>query len=374
MTKVKTIFTAAALSWAILPAAYANDIRYTVIDLGTLGGPVSAAYAISQNGIVVGGSQVSLSAGHPFIYQGGGPMQDIGLLDPVNGRSGGAYSVNSKGQVVGESDAAGAEGATGEHAFYYSGSGPLVDLGTLGGQSSWAYGINESGMIAGAAQDASGTWDGVIWTVAGRTVNSLVLGPTFVPTAINNTGLLGGVDEAKSEAAVYSITSGSMTDIPIPGATWAQVQAMSDTGLAVGWFGTGTTTHGFIYNVSSGVLTDLYFGPGTSAAGVNDLGQVVGGVGDQPPTYAFIYSQAGGMQNLNDLIDPSSGWDIWAATGINDAGWICGQGVNPQGRIDAVLLVPLPEPSSLSLVTIVFAIVAGWFAVARFRAKEPGRF
>ena len=82
------------------------------------------------------------------------------------------------------------------------------------------------------------------------------------------------------------------------------------------------------------------------------------------PRHAFIYSQAGGMQNLNDLIDPSSGWDIWAATGINDAGWICGQGVNPQGRIDAVLLVPLPEPSSLSLVTIVFAIVAGWFAVA----------
>src|SRR5208283_3994377 len=103
-----------------------------------------------------------------------------------------------------------------------------------------------------------------------------VLGPTFVPTAINNTGLLGGVDEAKSKAAVYSTALGSMNDIPIPGATWAQVQGMNDTGLVVGWFGTGTSTYGFVYDVNSGVLTDLAL-PGSVAEGVNDLGQVVGG-------------------------------------------------------------------------------------------------
>ena len=62
-----------------------SNIMYTVTDLGTLGGPESIPNAISQNGIIVGNAMVSVSSNHPFIYRGNGPMQDIGLLDPVNG-------------------------------------------------------------------------------------------------------------------------------------------------------------------------------------------------------------------------------------------------------------------------------------------------
>ena len=91
----------------------------------------------------------------------------------------------------------------------------------------------------------------------------------------------------------------------------------------------------------------------STAAGVNDLGQVVGGsdidaAGDGA---AFIYTQAGGMQNLNDLIDPSSGWNLdGGAIAINDAGQIVGAGINPQGEFHAFLLTPVvPEPCSFSL-------------------------
>ncbi len=57
------------------------------------------------------------------------------------------------------------------------------------------------------------------------------------------------------------------------------------------------------------------------------------------------------MQNLNDLIDPSSGWTLMA-TGINDAGQIVGAGFNPQGEYHAFLLTPIvPEPSTLSLLS-----------------------
>ena len=85
-----------------VPTVASGGIEYTIADLGTLGGPTSVAIAISQNGIVVGNAMVS--SNHPFLYKAGKPMQDLGLLDPVNGIVGDATSVNSNGQVVGESD------------------------------------------------------------------------------------------------------------------------------------------------------------------------------------------------------------------------------------------------------------------------------
>ena len=56
------------------------------------------------------------------------------------------------------------------------------------------------------------------------------------------------------------------------------------------------------------------------------------------------------MTDLNTLIDPSSGWMLEEATGINDNGWIVGYGYNSAtGRYDAVLLTPIPEPSAFAL-------------------------
>ncbi len=296
--------------------ARGSNIMYTVTDLGTLGGPESIPNAISQNGIIVGNAMVSVSSNHPFIYRGNGPMQDIGLLDPVNGVAGDADSVNCFGQVVGQPGAALGNGSDSGQAFYYSGSWSPVGLGTLGGQSSIAHGINSSGQIAGEAQTASGAWHGVLWTTGGTTVD---LGSAFIATAINNEGLMGGVATKTLHAAIYNLSSGSITDFGTLGGAQAQVNAMSDSGLAVGLADTPTTSHGFLYNINTGVLTDLgnLASPGwySDAAGVNDLGQVVGGYSLDPTSAnvaAFIYTQAHGMQNLNDLIAASSGWNLTA--------------------------------------------------------------
>ena len=355
---------------AVISPAYANDIEFTVTDLGTLGGPVSAANAISQNGIIVGYATPNATTNHPFLWQGDGPMQDLGLLDPVNGVVGVANSVNSKGQVVGDSDSAGPGEPT--HAFLYNAGGSLVDLGTLGGQSSYAYGINESGQICGNAQTASGMWDGVLWTVGGGTVD---LGSGFLDTSINNQGILGGVATQSQHAALYNISSGSMSVLAtLSGGTGSQVNALNDTGLAVGesdvMVDGKASGHGFVYDINTGVLTDLgnpvspLFESG--ASGVNDLAQVVGGYQTDAAydTAAFIWTQAGGMQNLNNLINPSLGWDLWNASSINNSGEIIGQGVNPQGRIDAVLLTPVPEPSPFSLAVVLLTIFVARLAWA----------
>ena len=57
------------------------------------------------------------------------------------------------------------------------------------------------------------------------------------------------------------------------------------------------------------------------------------------------------MQNLNELIDPQSGWTLIEATAINDSGLIVGYGTAATGT-HAFLLTPIPEPSTLVLLGI----------------------
>jgi hypothetical protein len=47
------------------------------------------------------------------------------------------------------------------------------------------------------------------------------------------------------------------------------------------------------------------------------------------------------MYDLNQLIDPTSGWSISIATGINDAGEIAAQGALPYAEGHAILLRPI---------------------------------
>jgi probable HAF family extracellular repeat protein len=376
MIRTKTRLIAILLLCAAIAPAFGNDIEYTITDLGTLGGPTSVPEAISQNGIICGAAQLSPAINHPFVYQGSGPMQDLGLLDPVNGVVGVAYSVNSLGEVVGLSDA---PGPNASHAFYYSGSGTLQDLGTFGGPGSVAFCINESGQIAGVAQTASGANHGAIWTVGGPTLD---LGAGFLADAINNTGLIGGLSPQTHHAALYNLSSASTTDLgTLSGGTESQVNGLSDTGFAVGFsetmVGKTGTTHAFLYDVQTGVMTDLG-NPASAvwasdALGVNDLGDVVGGYSLDATgagNDAFIYTQAGGMQNLNDLVDPSAGWDLNAAEGVNDSGDIVGCGFNPQGQFHGFLLTPVPEPSTLQLSIVLSAIFASIAARRLSRARR----
>src|ERR1700678_2732376 len=77
-------------------------------------------------------------------------ITDIGILNGDNESSG--FWLNSSGAVVGCSDVANSEGypctgtGAGQHAFYWTKSGGMKDLGTLpGGNISGAIGVNDAG-------------------------------------------------------------------------------------------------------------------------------------------------------------------------------------------------------------------------------------
>src|SRR5439155_9991319 len=117
---------------------------YVVTDLGTLGGPTSAAWGINGVGQVAGSASTADGAQHAFLY-GEGVMLDVGTL---GGTTSLAFGVNDAGQVVG---AAATARNLASHAFLYS-AGIMTDLGTLGGQTSVGQAINAAGQVAGSAE------------------------------------------------------------------------------------------------------------------------------------------------------------------------------------------------------------------------------
>jgi len=111
------------------------------------GGESSIAFGLNDSGVVVGGSSAPHPASqrmaiHAVVWRGGA-MVDLGVLR-ANGSSM-AYAVNSHNDVVGKADSGSEDGQT---AFLYS-DGKMRNLDIDGGR---AFGINDARQIVGSRQ------------------------------------------------------------------------------------------------------------------------------------------------------------------------------------------------------------------------------
>jgi len=125
-------------------------------DLGTLGGPDSGAFYVNERGQVAGYSYTNSTPNpttgvptlDPFLWEDG-KMKDLGTL---GGTFGVPYSMNERGQVVGQSNLAGDQI---KHPFLSDRGKPMIDLGTLGGTFGRADSINRVGHIVGLSSPPS---------------------------------------------------------------------------------------------------------------------------------------------------------------------------------------------------------------------------
>ena len=136
-------------SHAWITRAFLRQPAGNFIDLGTLGGDYSAAYAVNSPGMVVGKADTALfGATHAFAWVDG-RMADLGTL---GGADSVAYAVNDQGEIAGASEV---DGTAARHAFLYT-NGRMRDLGTLPAMtSSAAYALNSSGQIVGMSQTSA---------------------------------------------------------------------------------------------------------------------------------------------------------------------------------------------------------------------------
>jgi probable HAF family extracellular repeat protein len=248
-----------------------------------LGGDLSIGNAMSDTGVVVGGSQTAGDFNLDAFVTTKTGLKDLGTL---GGQFSNASGVNVLLQVVGSSTLVG-EAST--HAFYWDAKHGMMDLGTLGGSNSAANAISPLGVVAGSADLADGlTTDLALWNTKG--IHDLGnLGGGFA--AANSVSALG-------QAAGYSTTASGETHAVI-----TSKSGLQDLG-----------TLGGTVSVANGIypLGGIVVGTYTDANDIDNL--------------AFVWTSKKGMVDLNTLIPAGSGWVLQSATSITVLGQIVGNG------------------------------------------------
>ena len=250
------------------------------LDLGTLGGSLSRATAVSGN-IVVGDSQPSTSNPyqHAFAYDLGAAapqMLDLGYLGVPGGGCSFCFA-SSHAAAVSGSIVVGNSTTTeaGSHAFVYdlgSGSSQMIDLGNLSANPAAS---SEAVAVSGNA-------------VVGDTYTDLGFFHAFA-------FVVGG--------------GGSMTDLGVLGDRHSYALAVSGD-IAVGELDgvpevVGTGTHAFVSGLSGSSMADLgTLGGSSSTAGAVSGTIVVGAstaTADPSSWHAFAYDLGAASPSMIDL-------------------------------------------------------------------------
>jgi probable HAF family extracellular repeat protein len=156
------------------------------IDLRTLGGAWSYATSINSSGTVVG---TTLAAGPgivPFVWTPRGGMK---RLPHPPGSYGFPKDINARGQIVGCIR----EGDLPDQAVLWSG-GRLVRLGSLAGPSgfSCAAAINSRGQVVGTSDSPAGWGHAFLWTETDGMIDLGGLGGVSEAFDINDSGVIVG--------------------------------------------------------------------------------------------------------------------------------------------------------------------------------------
>ncbi|MFO0757209.1 MAG: DNRLRE domain-containing protein [Byssovorax sp.] len=310
---------------------------YTVDDLGDLGGGSSFGYGINNAGQAVGyattSSPISAHRNAAFRADIGASMINLGDL----GCGSYARSINNLGDIVGTSNRTCAEANT--RAFLYH-DGVLTDIGSIVPDvPANAFGINDQGWITGDSYQANGVVRAFTTQFGG--VQELDKIPPLPPAGtgmlrgygINNAGQIAGAAYVGggNPAARWTPGTGMQLLAFPPGAGASAAYAINDAGQVTGFYSINGLYHAYRYTDGAGA-EDLGTIPAPFNAymvglGINSAGDVVGyGQSGGGTSRAFLARAGGAMIGLNSLIDPGSGWVLFTAQAINDAGMIVGLG------------------------------------------------
>lgn len=367
---VKALLISLILLSAALPAAI-QAADYTLIDLGTLGGPESYAFELNDSRQVTGNSYISDTVRHAFLWDEVNGMQDLGTL---GGTDSGGAGINNLGEVAGWSDF---DGNTPFHAFYHDGN-LMHDMGTLGGSFSLAFSINDNRQIVGRTQLEDGTNHAFLFENGGMQDLGTLGGRTSLGIDINANELVVGsslvADDTADQAFIWDKSNG-MRSLGTLGGNSSRAFGINDNGQVTGYSEYADTTnnkHVFLWDEVNGMqdlgtLGESYL---TTAYAINNHAQITGTSDGR----AFLWDEDNGMRDLCEVTNcTTNNWtSLLEGRGINNHGDIAGTGVingvnhaflaiAPEGIVVLIDILPqneLKEINVSSMGTVQVAILS----------------
>jgi probable HAF family extracellular repeat protein len=207
-------------------------IRYTVTDLGLMGGSDSHAWGINNIGEVVGNYDVSYCS-HAFLYDGNGPARELAFPGWTQTT---ALRINDSGRVVGYGC-----GLTNDtfHGFLYSGDDAVQDVGFSFGGSTFARGIDDAGNVVGMSYNSdSSACHAFLQADSGSAEDIGSLGGKAAwASSINNLGhVVGGswIDASRCVPFLWT-GSGPMQSLGSFGGQQGDANDINENDEVVGW-------------------------------------------------------------------------------------------------------------------------------------------
>jgi probable HAF family extracellular repeat protein len=352
-----------------------KQIRYSVTDLGTLGGRFSIAEAINNKGWVDGSANLPGDAQQHATLWVHGLKIDLGTLGGPNSLA--LIGPNNRGQVVGQAETSAPDPNKKNFCSFFTENicraflwhnGVMRDLGTLGGNNSTAYDINNRGQVVGAAENTTTDttcttyqfqFKPAVWEEEEHEIREL---PTFsgdpdgLIQVINDHGQAVGSSGKCNNIAAHALLwqDGTVTDLGSLGGTMYSVAFyINNRGQVVGTSDLpgDTTHHAFLWqNEAMADLGTLDFY--SAALAVNEEGLIVGISCDQIGSCRALVWKNGVITDLNTLIPAGSPLHLFFAGGVNSRGQIVGGAINNNtGQFHAFLATPIDESSASGIDT-----------------------
>lgn len=280
-----------------------------------LGGNRSFAYSINNKGQIVGESD-NLA----FVWKNGVKT----ILSTLGGDYSSAKKINECGVIIGDSLTK--DGAT--HAFVCK-NGKMVDLGTLGGKNSYAVNINDNGQVIGLSETTDGKTHSFLWQNGKMTdLGTLGGGNTFV-SHINNKGhIVGSSDTVDGFSHAFIWKDGHMMkDLGTLGGNISSAVCINEDGKIVGY---GAASDGILKPVEwkSGKISEIKIADSVSGSAqyIDSKGRIVGTYRKKANTPANVF-----MYEKGKVTDFGALGYFSSAFKINKNGDFVGNGVTKHG-------------------------------------------